>query len=121
MPASPVSSAGAAKPRRRRPKSAPKVDERKPEPVSEPQTAGVLPLLQALGQTVADHTQRGYATLEQDERFWTLIHLLQLLSRPIVPPSFSSAPDLPSHDGSLADDDSADSLGFIPHEPKGKP
>jgi hypothetical protein len=48
--------------------------------------AGVVPLLQALGRTVADHTQRGYATLEQDERFWTLIHLLQLLSRPVVPP-----------------------------------
>jgi len=47
--------------------------------------AGVVPLLQALGRTVADHTRAGYATLQRDERFWTLIHLLQVLGRPELP------------------------------------
>jgi hypothetical protein len=44
--------------------------------------AGVLPVLQALGRTVADHVHQGYASLETDERFWTLVRLLEALARP---------------------------------------
>ena len=44
--------------------------------------AGVVPLLQALGRTMADHTRAGYATLQKDDRFWTLIRLLQVLGGP---------------------------------------
>jgi hypothetical protein len=79
------------KPRKKR--SRPQRERAEPAFASHP--PGVVPLLQALGRTVADHTHKGYATLEQDERFWTLIHLLQLLSRPIVPPRASG--DLASH------------------------
>jgi hypothetical protein len=45
---------------------------------------GVLPLLQALGRTVAKHAHAGYASLQEDPRFWTLIHLLQRLGRPTI-------------------------------------
>jgi hypothetical protein len=40
---------------------------------------GVLPVLQALGQTVAKHAHVGYGSLETDTRFWALIGLLQRL------------------------------------------
>jgi hypothetical protein len=46
--------------------------------------AGVVPLLQALGRTVSKHTHAGYASLAEDPRFWTLIHLLQNLGQPSI-------------------------------------
>jgi hypothetical protein len=46
--------------------------------------AGVVPLLQALGRTVSKHTHAGYASLGEDPRFWTLIHLLQNLGQPSI-------------------------------------
>lgn len=55
-----------------------------PHDPSKRSPAGVVPLLQALGRTVADHTHENYASLQQDERFWTLIHLLQMLRRPSI-------------------------------------
>jgi hypothetical protein len=42
---------------------------------------GVVPLLRALGRIVAEHRPASYATLDQDERFWTLLWLLQSLGR----------------------------------------
>lgn len=51
-----------------------------------PSPAGVTPLLQALGRTVADHTRAGYSTLHGDERFWTLIRLLHQLASPAEEP-----------------------------------
>jgi hypothetical protein len=58
--------------------------------------AGVVPLLQALGRTVAKHTPR-YASLQEDPRFWTLIHLLQGLGEPAIvarPPGVEASEDL---------------------------
>jgi hypothetical protein len=52
-----------------------------------PGPAGVVPLLQALGRTVANHAQAGYASLQEDPRFWTLVHLVQTLGRPTIVPS----------------------------------
>jgi hypothetical protein len=43
--------------------------------------AGVAPLLGALARIVAEHRKAGYSTLENDERFWTLVELLQALRR----------------------------------------
>lgn len=43
---------------------------------------GVLPLLQALARVVAEHSGDDYAGLADDERFWTLIRLLQALGVP---------------------------------------
>jgi hypothetical protein len=61
-------------------------------------TAGVVPLLQALGRTVASHAHQGYASLQQDDRFWTLIHLVQLLGRPNVEwPNEPNPPGDPVH------------------------
>jgi hypothetical protein len=51
-----------------------------------PRPAGVVPLLQALGRTVATHAQAGYESLQEDPRFWTLLHLLQRLGRPTIAP-----------------------------------
>jgi hypothetical protein len=55
-----------------------------------PNPAGVVPLLQALGRTVARHTPR-YASLQEDPRFWTLIHLLQRLGEPAIVPTKEAA------------------------------
>ena len=44
--------------------------------------AGVVPLVQAMGYIVAAHADAAYTTLAEDERLWTLIDLLQPLSRP---------------------------------------
>jgi hypothetical protein len=54
---------------------------------------GVLPLVQAMGQVVADHADAGYTTLADDERMWTLLGLLQELSRP--PEASSPLPHAP--------------------------
>lgn len=43
---------------------------------------GVLPLLQALGRVVAEHAGNEYRQLDEDERLWTLIRLLQALGAP---------------------------------------
>jgi hypothetical protein len=59
-----------------------------------PNPAGVVPLLQALGRTVARHTPR-YASLQEDPRFWTLIHLLQRLGEPAIVPTREAAGDPP--------------------------
>lgn len=59
-------------------------------------SAGVVPLLQALGRTVASYTNQGYASLQQDDRFWTLIHLLQRLGRPSIACAPNEA-DPPGH------------------------
>jgi len=61
-------------------------------------------LLQALGRTVADHVHEGYASLETDERFWTLIHLLQSLARPNVRPRVSpqDCPSAPASEVTIA-------------------
>jgi hypothetical protein len=48
--------------------------------------AGVVPLLQALGRTVATHAQHGYASLQEDPRFWTLVSLVQTLGHPSIAP-----------------------------------
>jgi hypothetical protein len=49
---------------------------------------GVLPLVQALGRVVADHRDASYTSLAADERLWTLVELLQVLSqRPRSDPS----------------------------------
>lgn len=40
---------------------------------------GVVPLLKALGRVVSAHSDDGYASLEHDERFWTLLCVLQSL------------------------------------------
>jgi hypothetical protein len=45
-------------------------------------SAGVIPLLQALERTVAKHTHAGAGSLQEDPRFWTLIHLIERLGRP---------------------------------------
>jgi hypothetical protein len=45
-------------------------------------SAGVEPLLTALGRIVVEHRDAGYATLDRDDRFWTLLQLLQTLGRP---------------------------------------
>ena len=42
--------------------------------------AGVVPLLQALGDVVADYEDEGYAGLQEDERFWAVLGLIQLLT-----------------------------------------
>ncbi len=47
--------------------------------------AGVLPLVQALGRVVADHQDGGYASLVKDERLWTLLDLLYVLSQRTPP------------------------------------
>ena len=52
-------------------------------------SAGVVPLLQALGRTVANHAQAGYASLQEDRRFWSLVHLVQTLGRPSIAPEDS--------------------------------
>jgi hypothetical protein len=44
-------------------------------------SAGVVPILRALGRIVAEHRNASYATLDRDDRFWTLLHLLQTLER----------------------------------------
>jgi hypothetical protein len=54
-----------------------------------PRPAGVVPLLQALGRTVATHAQAGYASLQEDPRFWTLVHLVQALGSPTIAPLHS--------------------------------
>lgn len=59
-----------------------------------PSPAGVVPVLVALGRTVADHGRAGYATLQKDERFWTLIRLLHQLGTPNPEPVRSPDPDL---------------------------
>jgi hypothetical protein len=61
--------------------------------------AGVVPLLQALGRTVATHTQAGYASLQEDPRFWTLVHLVQTLGRPSIAPPMSEADEQTEDDG----------------------
>jgi hypothetical protein len=53
--------------------------------------AGVVPLLQALGRTIATHAQAGYASLQEDRRFWTLVHLVQTTGRPSIAPLRSEA------------------------------
>lgn len=55
-----------------------------PEPEeSDGHEPGVAPLLRALGRIVAEHRSASYATLDGDERFWTLLSLLQTLRRPL--------------------------------------
>jgi hypothetical protein len=54
------------------------------DPLARSAPPGVVPLLQALGRTVARHTHAGYASLQEDPRFWTLVHLLQRLGRPTI-------------------------------------
>ena len=54
--------------------------------------AGIVPLLQALGRTVARHTEAGYASLQEDPRFWTLIDLVQRLGRPTLAAPVGDAP-----------------------------
>jgi hypothetical protein len=52
---------------------------------------GLVPLLRALGRVVASHDREGYATLESDERFWTLVYVLQSLRKsPPADPGTSS-------------------------------
>ena len=40
---------------------------------------GVAPLIEALGDVVAEYSEAGYSKLGADTRFWTLIQLLQFL------------------------------------------
>lgn len=44
--------------------------------------AGVAPLLQALGDLFYEHGPEGYESLQEDERFWAVLGLLQLLTKP---------------------------------------
>jgi len=44
------------------------------------QSAGVVPLVRALGNVVAEYSQVGYRELDQDERFWKLLNLIWLLA-----------------------------------------
>jgi hypothetical protein len=55
-----------------------------PAPRPAGNVAGVVPVLQALRRTVADHRD-GYATLQR-RALLTLIHLLQVLGGPACPP-----------------------------------
>ena len=58
----------------------------KQDTLAVPRPAGIVPLLQALGRTVATHAQAGYSSLQEDPRFWTLVHLVQALGRPTLAP-----------------------------------
>lgn len=53
-----------------------------PPPADGMHGAGVLPLLQALARVVAEHADDEYRALDEDERLWTLIELLQALGAP---------------------------------------
>jgi hypothetical protein len=83
----------------------------KQDSLAVPGPAGVVPLLQALGRTVATHAQAGYASLQEDPRFWTLVHLVQTLGRPTIAPVRSEsllernveAPAIATFDGAGSD------------------
>jgi hypothetical protein len=65
--------------------------------------AGIVPLLQALGRTVSRHTQAGYASLQEDPRFWTLIQLVQTLGRPTLAARADDVADTKALEASSAD------------------
>lgn len=54
--------------------------EREPMWPSAEQSAGVVPLVRALGNVVGEYSAIGYRELDRDERFWKLLNLIWLLT-----------------------------------------